>query len=386
MRSSDNLSMIHAVTEAATSVLEGLSLPRTLQRIADIARDITNARYAALGIPTDDKEGLQQFITSGISAETAKQVEHEPKGRGLLGALFETDEPIRLDNLQDDPRSAGFCGNHPIMTTFLGVPIIGRNKQRVGNLYLCDRIDGQPFDEIDENLVQLFAWFAAIAIENAKLHQKLQVAALRSERDRISMELHDGVIQEIYAIGMKLEIARGMAQFSPEAEKHFQTILQDLNRIIDDIRLYIRDLSNADRAQASTFQQQIENLVTHFRDFSGIPVDLDVTDKLQTLTDNQRHSLAQIVRESLANIARHAQATHASVTIHLEKNQIHLTISDNGIGLSLEEDRSAEHFGLRNMQERARRLRGFLEIESQPNQGTTIRVVVPMKQSGLLGR
>ncbi len=385
MRTSHDASMIQALTEAATSVLQGLSLPRTLQRIADIARQMTNAQYAALGIPTVNKQGLRQFITSGLEAAIADQIEHEPEGKGLLGALFETDKPIRLENLHDDPRSAGFCNNHPEMTTFLGVPIVGRNKQRLGNLYLCDRIDGQPFDNLDENLIELFAWFAAIAIENARLHQKLQMAALRGERDRISMELHDGVIQEIYAIGMKLEIARGMAQFSPEAETHFQTILQDLNRIIDDIRLYIRDLSSADRAQASTFQQQIENLVTHFRDFSGIQVDLDVTDELQALTDNQRHSLAQIVRESLANVARHAKAKHATVTIHLNKAQIHLTITDDGIGMAPEEARSPDHFGLRNMRERARRLRGFLEIESEPGQGTTIRAIVPLKQSGVLG-
>ncbi len=384
MQHSNNTLALDALKQAATSVVEGLSLSRTLQRIADIARDIVGAQYAALGVPADDGTGLRTFVTSGLGHETADKIGFEPQGLGLLGALMDSNSPIRLNDLTKDARFTGFGPHHPIMRTFLGVPVIGRNNQRLGNIYLCDRIDGQPFNETDENLVVLFASFATIAIENARLHHKLQAAALRDERDRIRMELHDGIIQEIYAVGMKLEIMRGMADLSPEGEQHFHTVLQDLNRIIDDLRAYIRDMSIANKTHASTFQQQLENLLLHFRDFSGITVETQIPDTLPALTDQQRHSLAQIVRESLANIARHANATQTRLTIRLEKNRLNLAIQDNGIGMDLEKTRAPEHYGLRNMEERARRLKGFLYIESGAGQGTSIQVVIPLKQSGLL--
>jgi signal transduction histidine kinase len=179
---------------------------------------------------------------------------------------------------------------------------------------------------------------------------------------------------------MKLEIIRGKADLPPEEVRRFQSILQDLNDIIDDIRLYIRNLRAPDEAQSSTFQQQVANLAEHFRAFAGVDVVLDLGEGLPALTDAQRHSLSQIIREALANIARHAQASHAEVTILVEGEDIYLTVCDNGKGFDTAEINSQSHFGLRNMEQRARQLRGFMEIESQPNKGTTIRVVVPLKR------
>lgn len=379
MKLSDDIRDIQALTEAATSVFKELNLPRTLQSIADIARTMVGARYAALGVPSSDGTGLRAFIASGIPQKVASNIDHEPIGRGLLGALLHVEDPIRVENLHDDPRSAGFCDNHPSMTTFLGVPVIGRNRQRLGNLYVCDRLDGKPFDEVDENLLVLFASFAAIAIENTQLHQQLQAAALRNERDRISMELHDGIIQDIYAVGMKIEILRSQTSDAPETQNNFRAVASDLNHIIDNIRKFILNLNAADQAQAVSFQQQIENLVSHFHDFSGISVEVNLPDSFPALKDNQRHSLAQIIREALANIARHAQASEAKLTIIIEDEQLYLTIEDNGIGMDLEQVHKDGHFGLANIERRVRRLRGFINIMSRPQEGTKIQVVVPIK-------
>lgn len=381
MKLSEDIYRIQALTDAATSAFKELDLPRTLQNIADIARSMVGAKYAALGVPSRDGTGLRAFIASGIEKQLAVQIDHEPHGRGLLGALLHVDHPIRLDDLSSDPRSSGFCGNHPTMTTFLGVPIIGRNNQRLGNLYLSDRIDGKPFDEVDENLVVLFASFAAIAIENSQLHQQLQAAALRNERDRISMELHDGIIQEIYAVGMKLEILRGMMNMDDTGHNQFLQIVSNLNSIIENIRLYIRDLNQADVVQAVSFQQQIENLVMHFRAFSGVAVNLVLPDTLPNLTDNQRHSLAQVIREALANIARHAHATTAGIEMRVEDEELYLTIEDNGIGMDTAKVHDDNHFGLGNMEQRIRRLRGFMNIMSAPNEGTRIQIIIPIKAS-----
>jgi signal transduction histidine kinase len=370
-----HLHMVDALSRAVAAVTSELSLPRTLQAIVDIARELVDARYAALGVPNEDGT-LKAFITSGIDSATASSIGHEPRGRGLLGAILESDEPIRLDNLLEDPRSAGFCANHPIMTRFLGVPIISRGE-RLGNLYLTDPLDGEPFSEDDERLIVLLAKHAAIAIENARLSEQLQKLAQSRERDRIGMELHDGVIQSVYAVGMKLEIMRGQFPMTPEQEKQYQGIIEDLNQIIEDIRLYIRNLRTA-RDEQATFGQRLDNLARHFKDFSQVDVILDVPSSLRTLNEKQRHSLSQIAREALSNVARHAEATQVKVKVREVGNNLVMTIADNGKGFDPDKIDNPNSFGLRNMDQRARRLGGTLLIESNSN-GTTVSVQVPFR-------
>lgn len=371
-----HLQMMDALSRAAAAVTSDLSLPRTLQAIVDIARELAQARYAALGVPNEDGT-LKAFITSGIDPAVAARIGHEPRGRGLLGAILESDKPIRLDNLREDPRSVGFCENHPEMTRLLGVPIISRGE-RLGNLYLTDPLDGAPFSEDDERMIVLLANHAAIAIENARLSEQLQQLAQSRERDRIGMELHDGVIQSVYAVGMKLEILRGQFPMTPEQEQQYQGIIEDLNQIIEDIRLYIRNLRTA-RDEQATFGQRLDNLARHFKDFARVDVVLDVPSSLRTLNEKQRHSLSQIAREALSNVARHAEATQVRVKVREVGNNLVMTISDDGKGFDPEKLENPNSFGLRNMDQRARRLGGKLVIESAAGQGTTITVQIPFR-------
>ncbi len=368
--------MLDALSRAAAAVTSELSLPKTLQTITDIARELVGAKYAALGVPGEDGT-LKSFTTSGLEPGAVRGIAHEPKGRGLLGAILESDKPIRLENLHDDPRSVGFCENHPPMTQFLGVPIISRGT-RVGNLYLTDPIDGEPFSEDDERLIVLLAKHAAVAIENARLTEELQQVALLRERDRIGMELHDGVIQSVYAVGMKLEIMRGQFPMTPEQEVQYQSMIEDLNQIIEDIRAYIRNLREA-REEQITFRQRLENLTRHFRDFAQVEVTVDVPSTLRTLNEQQRHSLTQIVREALSNVARHAQATEVQVKVREVGNYLVLTVKDNGIGFDPDMIENPESFGLRNMDQRARRLSGYLMIESEKGKGTMLSVQIPFR-------
>lgn len=372
---------LEALTEAALAVVSGLSLPRTLQRIANITRELVGVHYTALGVPSPEGT-MRTFVTAGLSPDTVAGIAHEPVGLGLLGALLDSDETIRLADIRDDARSAGFCEHHPKMTSFLGVPIIGRNHQRLGNLYLCDRLDGELFTEQDERLVRLLASFAAIAIENANLHTQLQEAALLGERDRIAMELHDGVIQLIYAVGMKLEIIRGNTELNSQEDKRFQSVFVDLNQVIDDIRLYIRDLRASTQHQ-TTLQQKLRNLAQHFKDFSAVDVVFDMPSELPALTDQQRHNVLQVVRESLANVARHAEASHVKITIYATEKKLHVAIQDDGKGFDTAQASETSHFGLQNLAKRAKRLGGTLQIESQLSQGTTIYLVIPLKRTDL---
>lgn len=369
--------MLDALSRAAAAVTRELSLPRTLQTITDIARELVDARYAALGVPSEDS-GFETFTTSGMSQEHLTRMPHEPQALGLLGALLEADEPIRLENITDDSRSVGFGGGpHPVMKRFLGVPIISRGE-RLGNLYLTDPKDGNPFTEDDERLIVLLANHAAVAIENARLSDQLQTLILSRERDRIGMELHDGVIQSVYAVGMKLEILRGQFPMTPEQEAQYHSMMDDLNQIIEDIRLYIRDLRSA-RDEQATFKQRLENLARHFRDFAHVDVGVEVPADLRTLSDRQRHSLTQIVREALSNVARHAQATRVDIKIKESQNRLILTVKDNGRGFDPDTAKDPESFGLRNMHQRAIRLGGTFVIDSEEGRGTLLTVTVPFR-------
>jgi signal transduction histidine kinase len=155
---------------ANRSIVQELSLPAVLHRIVSTARDVADARYAALGVIGADGL-LEQFLHVGVDEETVRAIGELPKGRGVLGALIEDPQPIRLTRIADDPRSSGFPSGHPPMTTFLGVPIRSRDSV-FGNLYLTDRVDGGPFTAEDEELVLALAATAGIAIENARLYEE----------------------------------------------------------------------------------------------------------------------------------------------------------------------------------------------------------------------
>nr|MCU0475925.1 GAF domain-containing protein [Anaerolineae bacterium] len=233
-----------------------------MRRIAEIAARLVGAQYAALGVP-DGKGGLAEFLTYGVNDAQAALMDHLPVGRGLLGALLTETKPIRLDNLNKDTRSVGFPSGHPEMKSFLGVPVISKGEH-LGNLYLCNREDGLPFSDEDERLVILLAGHAAIAIENARLSESQRRLAIIEERDRIAMELHDGIIQQIYAVGIKLDIARITGAASPELAGQLLGATADLNRVIEDLRRYIRDLHLSVNYTVS-LQEQFRDLAENFR-------------------------------------------------------------------------------------------------------------------------
>jgi len=160
---------LEALNEAAIAITSEFSLDRVLKRIIDLACELAGARYGALGVP-DAQGGLEQFIVSGMTPDEVTQVDHPPRGAGLLGVLMREPQPLRVADITADPRSAGFCPGHPVMHSFLGVPIVSRGKL-IGTLYLTDKLDAPEFDEDDERLITMLAVHAAIAIENARLLQ-----------------------------------------------------------------------------------------------------------------------------------------------------------------------------------------------------------------------
>ena len=167
---SSNENRLRALVETGVAITSELSLDALLQRLVEAASELTGARYAALGVIDRSGSALERFLTTGIDAETHAAIGELPKGRGILGVLIREDASLRLHNLGEDPRAVGFPPNHPPMRTFLGVPIHLRGIA-YGNLYLTEKEGGEDFTEEDQELVELLASQAAVAIENARLYE-----------------------------------------------------------------------------------------------------------------------------------------------------------------------------------------------------------------------
>jgi signal transduction histidine kinase len=161
---------LRAVLEAAISVTSELSIDAVLKRIVEAATELTGAQYAALGVIDRAGTALERFVTTGLDEEAIEAIGELPRGRGILGVLIQDAQPLRLAKIGDDPRSVGFPPNHPPMNTFLGVPILLRGVA-YGNLYLTEKSGGDEFTDADQEIVQLLAAQAAVAIENARLYE-----------------------------------------------------------------------------------------------------------------------------------------------------------------------------------------------------------------------
>jgi len=171
---------LRLLIEVGRGLVSKLELETVLNRVIEVGRELTGARYAALGILDEDRQELERFLTLGIDEEARQAIGDLPRGHGVLGELIRDPRPLRLDNVGDHPRSYGFPAAHPLMRTFLGVPVMIRGEA-FGNLYLTEKESG-PFDEADEEAAVILADFAAIAIDNARLYTRAEARRQDLER------------------------------------------------------------------------------------------------------------------------------------------------------------------------------------------------------------
>jgi signal transduction histidine kinase len=282
--------------------------------------------------------------------------------------------------MSEDPRSVGFPPGHPPMESFLGVPIHA-GDEILGNLYLTDRVDGEPFTAADQRLVERLADHAALAIQNARLYEQVERLAVLEERTRIGMDLHDGVIQSIYGVGLTLESARMTIPESGAAEtcELLDLAMKGLDDAIRDIRSFILDLRP--RRFRGNLIQGVSQLVREFQANTMIPVDLYLPpeESLADLPPGMARAAFLTTQEALANVARHARATEVTVKVKLENGYYIEIIDDNGAGFDLDNHAQRIGHGLANMQTRAEELGGHFNIVTSPGEGTRLELQMPLK-------
>lgn len=190
--------MLHAVSDAVLAIAAERYVEPVLQKIVDSARSLVHARYAALGVP-DGEGGFSRFIVSDISDATREAIGELPRTHGLLGAMLEDPAPVHLRNIKAHPDFQGWWPvHHPRMRSFLGIPILSRGRI-IGAFYLTSKIGAREFSRADQELVEMLAAHAAIAIENAELLERSRELTVMEERNRLARELHDSVIQTLFS-------------------------------------------------------------------------------------------------------------------------------------------------------------------------------------------
>jgi signal transduction histidine kinase len=543
-----------ALHRASLELVSDLSLESLLERIVTLARQQADARYAALGVIGSDGK-LEKFIPVGMPAEEIQKMAHPPQGRGLIGAILHERRTIRVANIAEDARSAGFPAGHPSMQSFLGVPIL-RGDSLLGQIYLTDKLSHHEFTPDDESVIETLAAYAAVAISNARLYSDLVVhdreliqrnadlallnelavglagatevsdvldstlekvmnyldveageiflreedgddmtlvvhrgaaseafwtqdrfrrgegfigmvaetgkpmlttapeydfrflrravvqagfrciaciplfasssvvgvmgiatrserslstreldlltsigalagvaventrlnrqarrLAVLEERERIGMDLHDGTIQSIYAVGLALEYARMSLVDDPaQANLKIDQAIEGLNSTIRDIRTYILDLRPR-HFKGEDLMESLSRLVDEFHTNTGTEVLLiGPEDGKLILPTTHADVLFHICQEALANVAKHAHARQAKVQLWKAPERILLEISDDGAGFDLRKMSMTLGHGLSNMHTRARKVGGEVEITSDAGKGTSVLAWLPVRR------
>jgi len=236
----------------------------------------------------------------------------------------------------------------------------------------------EPLDERGLQLLGAVANWAGLAIENAGLHQNARRLAILEERDRIGMDLHDGIIQSVYAVGLSLENAlHTMDEDSDLARLRIKESINGLNQAIRDIRAYILDLRPRQMGEDG-LMNGLKRLTTEYRANTFSEVSLKGPDKgLETLPQVNALALFHICQESLANAAKHAAAERVEINVWTAADRVLMEIHDNGKGFAVEKMSTTIGHGLSNMQSRAHAVGGDVDITSVPGEGTTILAWVP---------
>jgi signal transduction histidine kinase len=335
-----------------------------------------DAKYGALGVLDPSGTRLAQFITVGIDDEMHRAIGHLPEGHGILGLLIVDPRPIRLPDLREHPDSYGFPPHHPPMRSFLGVPVRLRDEV-FGNLYLTDKTTGEVFTDVDEELVVALAGAAGVAIENARLHARVQELTLLEDRERIARDLHDTVIQRLFSTGLALQGAARLAQ-SPEVIDRLERAVEDLDVTVKHIRSAIFGLERS-RATAHSLRSRVLDLAGEAAGPLGFEPRVVFSGPVDTMVGEVvGEELLAVLREALSNAARHAKAEHVDVEVTASETGLLLLVSDDGIGPPT--DVREGGLGLRNMSRRAERLGGSLRLQAREPRGSTLEWQVPLSR------
>jgi signal transduction histidine kinase len=370
---------LKAVSDAVLAVASRRSVDEVLQQLVDCARELADARYAALGIP-DGAGGFRRFLVAGMSDELIASMGPLPRTHGMLGAMLEAEGAYLTDDIHTDPRFRGWWPRaHPDMRSFLGVPIVAPEEGVIGAFYLTEKETGPSFDTHDQELIELLAAHAAIAITNARLYERSRELSILSERNRLALELHDVVSQKLFSLNLAAEAAATLLDRGPEQARPQLERVRDLAReSLAELRSLIFGLRPAELGRDG-LEGVLRKEATMLQHAHGVQVRVDADGAPPDVEPACAGEILRIVEEALHNAVRHAQAQTVTVHLHGSDHALHAEVSDDGIGFDpTDPELRSRHLGLTSMEERSRELRGRLTFAPRPGGGTVVSLEVPV--------
>jgi len=352
-----------ALSEAVIDIAKGEDLKTSLKRLVENAVAISGATYGALGAIGKDGS-LEEFTYVGLSEESADEIASFPEGKGLLGHLLTHPVPLRVSSIQSHSASVGFPSGHPSMSSFLGVPIRIRDEI-YGSLYLTEKRGGEVFTEEDEQLVSALASAAGVAIDNARGQDAQHRVIVLAERERIARDLHDLVIQRLFATGLSLQAITKDPALSERDLMRVREAIDNLDTTVQEIRNSVFALqdSTAMRGLRVRVQQEIDSL----RGGSSMEISCLYQGPVDTfITGKVAEHVVAVVRELLSNGIKHSGAKNVKVKIYAVKDRCEISVQDNGVGFREGKTKS----GLLNLARRAQENGGTFDIRLLPRGGT----------------
>ncbi len=392
------------LVSAGVAIFSQHSLERVLQQIVDSAREVVGARYAALGVLGTDRKSLSQFVTSGISHAERDRIGDLPQGRGLLGLVIREARPIRSADINRHPKRYGFPPHHPPMKSFLGVPIRSRGEV-FGNLYLTEKVGAREFDREDEAIAVLLAAHAAVAVENARLHdegQRLvgQVEAMQRQRDLFSAMMNHELRNALTGVyGWAERLVRGK---SPEQHaRAAREVFEGAERTITLLNNFL-DLTRLDAGKVRPVWRDVEIATAVQRAIAGIEPAAEAK-QVRLLTEYSNGTatlrtdpvrLEQILVNLLSNAVRHSPPGETvAVRVEQGSSDLRFRVVDQGPGVPPElRARIFEPFerfdphsgvgtglGLPVSRRLAEVMGGRLVVESTVARGATFTLALPLR-------
>lgn len=361
------LNRIASLIEGSAAVVGETDLENLLRRLVTEARSMTGAPYAALGL-IGEHGVLSDFIYEGIDESRAALIGHLPTGRGVLGTVIRENQTIVLGAISDHPDSVGFPEDHPMMIAFLGVPVAVADRA-FGNLYLTDKEGG--FNDGDVVAIEALSRIAGAAVQTARLQARLRKVAIVEERQRIARDLHDSVIQDLFAVGLGLQSLAARVNDDSAAEM-LDDAVDRLDQAVNALRDYIFELKDSPHVQplAERLQELVARMGSAYP--ARVTLSLDPIDLYAASVDE---TVLLLASEALSNALRHSRGSTVEVEVSETEADLRLEIRDDGIGF--EKERLSRGMGLANMRARVGAFGGELIVDTEPGVGTTVTIHLP---------
>ena len=359
-----------AMNEVATAILEGSDIEDVLRLVAHQARALVRAEVATVVTPSGDGERLVVRAAAGARASDLVGTT-SPLEKSISRDVMHARAPLAIDDLSSDNRLSQPIVAMGGMGPALFVPLAVRDRA-FGTLSVVNERGGRPFDDEDHELLETFAAQAAVALEYARVQGELQRLAVVEERERIAKELHDDIIQSLFAEGMGLQAAASMVHDPEAIRARLGQAVDNIDRVIRDLRNYIFGLRPGIMADRE-LERALRDLAAGFAEGSALTIEVGATPEAVSRLAGKANDVVQMAREAISNAVRHSGGKNVLLDLRMEGDDAVMIISDDGGGFDAAEAEGTGH-GLGNLRARAQTIGGTTTIESGRGRGTTVTV------------